>query len=102
MAAHDDVSHLQDRDRVLQGAPVPPHALVEGGDDVAGVANDEEITGERRHDPVRQHPGVGAGDEELGRVLFLSQRPQPLGELAVPLLPKAVVPLDQLLHGETS
>ena len=98
VAAHDDVRHAEDLDRVLDRGRGPAgHRHVRN--DVAHVANDEEIAGLGARDEIGDDARVRAGDEERLRVLAA------LGEAAKEravgrkvLRVKRVDPIDQLVH----
>jgi hypothetical protein len=64
VAAEDDVFDAEDHDGVFDGGGDAAHGFAVGGDDVAGVADGEEVTGFRVGDHVGDDARIGAGDEE--------------------------------------
>jgi hypothetical protein len=66
VAADDGVFYVQDFDGVLDGGGARRRRRLPAGDgdDVAGVAGDEEVAGAGLEDEVGDDAGVRAGDEE--------------------------------------
>ena len=73
VAAEDGVFDFEDFDGVLDGGGDSVDVAAADGDDVAGVAGDEEVAGPGLQDEVRDDAGVGAGDEEPLRSLHLGE-----------------------------
>jgi len=64
VAADDGVFDVEDFDGVLDGGGAAVNVGSGDGDDVAGVAGNEEVAGTGLKDEVGDDAGVGAGDEE--------------------------------------
>src|SRR5262249_2311909 len=75
VAADDDVPHLEHADRVLDRRRLAAGGRAVRGDDVAGVAEDEQVARLGLGDEVGVDARVGAGDEQgEGVPLLTAQR----------------------------
>lgn len=98
MAANHDVRHLQLGHCILYRGADAAGLGAERWHDVAGVANDEQITGFALRDELRHHPAVGAGDEQRLRRLAGRQRLEQFFVGWVDFLLKAQKTIDDVVH----
>jgi hypothetical protein len=99
VAADDNVLDVKGEDGVFDRSRNPSVNLTVGGDNVAGVPADKEIARIALEDHVRNDAGVGAGNEEGGRVLLGGQVLEEAGTLGEYFGAKARVSIKESLHG---
>ena len=73
VAAYDGVLYMQDVDGVLDGGGGAIDIVAGDGNDVAGVAADEEVAGAGLENEVGDDAGIRTGDEEILRRLRLGE-----------------------------
>ena len=98
VAAKNGVLHVEDFDGVFDGGCAAIHVRSSNGDDIAGVASDEEVTGAGLQDEVGDDAGVRAGDEEVFRGLHLGQQMKIGAFGGKDVLMKPLVAFNQLIH----
>jgi len=100
MAANDDVANLQGHDGEFDRGNLAAAGGAVSRDQVAGVAEDEEIAGAGVGNEVGIDAGVGAGDEERLRLLATGELLEKLGSRPKDVALEAVDTGDELLdHG---
>ena len=104
VAADDDVLHLEDHRGELDAGrdAVEAAADLERRHQVADVADDEQVAGQRAGQQVGDDAGVGAADEQRVRALaFVDQALVVLTELREGFPPETLKTLDELLRHES-
>ncbi len=76
--AHHDRGHPQDVDGVVQGGGHRQVGVAPTGDrdDVADIADGEQVAGSTAGDDVRDDPGVDAGEEQRAGTLTVRELPE--------------------------
>ena len=98
VAAEDGVLHFEDVDGVFDGGGAAVYVSACDGNNVAGIAGDEEVAGPGLEDQVGDDAGVRAGDEEVLRGLALGEEMELVAFAGEYLVVKAFVSFEQPVH----
>jgi hypothetical protein len=98
VAAEDGVTDLEDFDGVFDGGGDAVDFIAGDGDDVTGVAGDEEVAGLGLEDEVGDDAGVRTGDEEVLGRLRLGEEVEVVALFGEDFFVKAPVSLNQIVH----
>ena len=99
VTAEDGVLYFEDFDGVLDGGGDAIDFGAGDGDDVAGVAGDEEVAGLGLEDEVGNDAGVRAGDEQPLGVLDFSEEVEMALLAGEDFVVEALMSFDETVHG---
>jgi len=98
MATNDDMLDLELVDGKLDRRRLAGWSRGGRRNDVAGIADDEDLTRAKSGDQVRNDTGIGAGDDKITRALAMSQNQKKVLVLLELVLLKRSDALDDLPH----
>src|SRR5271157_5490703 len=98
MATHDDMLDLELDDGKLDRGRLAGWSRDGRRNDVAGIADDKDLTGAKPGDQVRNDTGIGAGDNKITRALAMSQNQKKVLVLLELVLLKRSDALDDFSH----
>lgn len=98
VAADDQVADTKHLDGVFDGGGNAAGGLAGAGNDIAGVAANEEISGLSLEDEIGNDARVGTGDEEILGLLAFGEKMELIATRGKKTCQETLVSLNELLH----